>query len=176
MAEAVFHIGCLVFSTEADKSVLQNVLIIKSDVSVLRSHIWVTSIETGKKCLICIALYASQPVSQCRKKDNILWQSLVEQFAEVIRRLIYLANLVLKVFIRCELYKESSSGEVVRSTGAYKRLGRHPAGPVLGWVARVEYPVPKHYTYQAVRSGFRVSISWLSIVVRMRRKIEVPPT
>ena len=45
-----------------------------------------------------------------------------------------------------------------------------------GWVARVEYPVPKHYTCQAVRSGFRESFSWLSIVVRMRRKIEAPPT
>ena len=39
-----------------------------------------------------------------------------------------------------------------------------------------EYPVPKHYTCQAVRSGFRESFSWLSIVLRMRRKIEVPPT
>ena len=65
---------------------------------------------------------------------------------------------------------------VVRSTGAYGRLSGHPAGPVLGWVARVEYPVPKHYTCQAVRSGFRESFSWLSIVLRMRRKIEVPPT
>ena len=43
-------------------------------------------------------------------------------------------------------------------------------------VARVEYPVPKHYTCQAVRSGFRESFSLLSIVVRMRRKIEVLPT
>ena len=68
-----------------------------------------------------------------------------------------------------------SSGVVVRSTGAYKRLSGHPAGPVLGWVARVEYPVPKRYTCQAVRSGFRGSFSWLSIVVRMRRKIEVLP-
>ena len=72
--------------------------------------------------------------------------------------------------------KESSSGVVVRSTGAYGRLSGHPAGPVLGWVARVKYPVPKHYTCQAVRSGFRESFSWLSIVLRMRRKIEVPPT
>ena len=40
----------------------------------------------------------------------------------------------------------SSSGVVVRSKGAYGRLSGHPAGPVLGWVARVEYPVPKHYT------------------------------
>ena len=71
---------------------------------------------------------------------------------------------------------ESSSCVVVRSTGAYKRLSGHPARPVLGWVARVEYPVPKHYTCQAVRSGFRESFSWLSIVGRMRRKIEVPPT
>ena len=73
-------------------------------------------------------------------------------------------------------YKESSSGVVVGSTGAYGRLSGHPAGPVLGWVARVECPVPKHYTCQAVRSGFRESFSWLSIVLRMRRKIEVPPT
>ena len=58
--------------------------------------------------------------------------------------------------------------------GAYGRLSGHPAGPVLGWVARVEYPVPKHYTCQAVRSGFRESFSWLYIVLRMRRKIEVP--
>ena len=71
---------------------------------------------------------------------------------------------------------DSSSGVVVRSTGAYKRLSGHPAGPVLGWVARAEYSVPKHYTCQAVRSGFRESFSWLSIVVPMRRKIEVPPT
>ena len=71
---------------------------------------------------------------------------------------------------------ESSSGVVVRSTGAYKWLSGHPAGPVLGRVARAEYPVPKHYTCQAVRSGFRESFSWLSIVVRMRHKIEVPPT
>ena len=41
---------------------------------------------------------------------------------------------------------ERSSGVVVRSTGAYKRLSGRQAGPVLGWVARVEYPVPKHYT------------------------------
>ena len=44
---------------------------------------------------------------------------------------------------------------VVRSTGAYYRLSGHPAGPVLGGMARVEYPVPKHYTCQVVRSGFR---------------------
>ena len=69
-----------------------------------------------------------------------------------------------------------SSGVVARSMGAYKRLSGHLAGPVLGWVARVEYPVPKHYTCQAVRSGFQESFSWLSIVVRMRRKIQVPPT
>ena len=68
--------------------------------------------------------------------------------------------------------RESSSGVVVRSTGAYKRLSGHPAGPVLGWVARD----PKHYTCQAVPSGFRKSFSWLSSVFRMRRKIEVPPT
>ena len=71
---------------------------------------------------------------------------------------------------------ESSSGVIVRSSGVYKRLSGHPAGPVLGWVARVKYAVPKHYTCQAVRSGFRESFSWLFIVVRMRRKIEVPPT
>ena len=63
----------------------------------------------------------------------------------------------------------SSSGVVVRSTGTYGRLSGHRAGPVLGWVARVEYPVPKHYTCQAVRFGFRESFSWLSIVLRMRR-------
>ena len=80
------------------------------------------------------------------------------------------------VRIKVCVHKGSSSGVVVRSTGAYKRLIGHPAGPVLGWVARVECPVPKHYTCQAVRSGFRESFSWLSIVVRMRRKIEVPPT
>ena len=72
--------------------------------------------------------------------------------------------------------QESSSGVVVRSTGAYKRVSGHPAGLVLGMVVRVEYTVPKHYTCQAVRSGFRESFSWLSIVVRMKRKIEVPPT
>ena len=71
---------------------------------------------------------------------------------------------------------ESSSGVVVRSMGAYVRLSGHPAGPVLGWVARVEYPVSKHYTCQAVRFGFQESISWLSIVLWMRRRIEVPPT
>ena len=43
--------------------------------------------------------------------------------------------------------------------GAYERLRSHPAGPVLGWVARVEYPVPKPYTCQAVRSGFWLRIS-----------------
>ena len=32
---------------------------------------------------------------------------------------------------------------VVRSTGAYERVSGHPAGPVLGWVARAEYLVPK---------------------------------
>ena len=37
---------------------------------------------------------------------------------------------------------------VVGSTGANKRLSGHPAGPVLGWVARIEYPVPNHYTCQ----------------------------
>ena len=74
------------------------------------------------------------------------------------------------------IYSRSSSGAVVRGTGAYGRLSGHPAGPVLGWVARVEYPVPKHYTCQAVRFGFRESFSWLSIVLRMRRKIKVPPT
>ena len=47
---------------------------------------------------------------------------------------------------------ESSIGVVVRSMGAYKRLSGHPERPVLGWVARVEYPVPNHYTCQAVRS------------------------
>ena len=52
----------------------------------------------------------------------------------------------------------------------------HPARPVLGWVARVEYPVPSHYTCQAVQSGYGESISWLSTVLRKRRKIEVPPT
>ena len=52
----------------------------------------------------------------------------------------------------------------------------HPARPVLGWVARVEYPVPSHYTCQAVQSGYGESISWLSTVLRERRKIEVPPT
>ena len=65
---------------------------------------------------------------------------------------------------------------VVRSTGAYERLSGHPTGLILGWVAPVEYPVPKHYTCQAVRPGFRESFSWLSIVLRMRRKIEFPPT
>ena len=80
-----------------------------------------------------------------------------------------------KMFPFDDVIKGSSSG-VVGSTGAYGRLSGHPAGPVLGWVARVEYPVPKHYTCQAVRSGFRESFSWLSIVLRMRRKIEVPPT
>ena len=48
---------------------------------------------------------------------------------------------------------------VVRSTSAYKRLSGHPAGPELGWMARIEYPVPKHYTCQAVQSGFRCNSS-----------------
>ena len=38
--------------------------------------------------------------------------------------------------------------------GAYERLSGHLARPVLGWLAQVEYPVPKHCTFQAVRSGF----------------------
>ena len=42
-----------------------------------------------------------------------------------------------------------SSGVVVRSTGAYKKLSGHPARPVLGWVAQVECLVPSHYTCQA---------------------------
>ena len=67
-------------------------------------------------------------------------------------------------------------GVVVRSTGAYEKLSSHPARPVLGWVARVEYQVPSHYTCQAVQSGYRESISWLSTVLPKRRKIEVPPT
>ena len=33
-----------------------------------------------------------------------------------------------------------------------------------------------HYTCQVVRSGFRRSFSWLSIVLRMRRRNDVPPT
>ena len=70
----------------------------------------------------------------------------------------------------------SSSGVVVRSTGAYEKLIGHPARPVLGWVTQVECPVPSHYTCQAVQSGYRESVSWLSTVLRKRRKIEVPPT
>ena len=69
-----------------------------------------------------------------------------------------------------------SSGVVVRSTGAYEKLSRHPARLVLGWVARVECPVPSHYTCQADQSGYRESVSWLSTVLRKRRKIKVPPT
>ena len=75
-----------------------------------------------------------------------------------------------------------SSGVVVGSTGVYERLSvkvkrlSHQPGPVLGWVARVECPVPKHYTCQAVQSGFWESFSWPSIVLRMTRKIEVLPT
>ena len=41
------------------------------------------------------------------------------------------------------------------STGACERLSGHPVSSVPGWVARVEYPVPKHDTYQAVQPGFR---------------------
>ena len=62
---------------------------------------------------------------------------------------------------RWQVEQESSSGVVVRSTGAYEKLSGHPARPVLGWVARVEYPVPSHYTCQAAQSGYRESISWL---------------
>ena len=62
---------------------------------------------------------------------------------------------------------ESSSGVVVKSAGAYGKLSGHPARPVLGWVARGEYPVPSHYTpghytCQAAQSGYRESVSWLS--------------
>ena len=64
----------------------------------------------------------------------------------------------------------SSSGVVVRGTGAYEKLSGHPARPVLGWVSRVECPVPSHYTCQAAKSG------WLSAVLRKGRKIEVPRT
>ena len=68
------------------------------------------------------------------------------------------------------------SGVVVRSTDAYKKLSDHPARPVLGWVARVECPVLSHYYCQADHSGYRESVSWLSTVLRKKRKIEVPPT
>ena len=99
------------------------------------------------------------------------------------------AKYVLSVFQTCltfvwrlpcnftmDYIEESSSGVVVRSTGAYKKLSGHPARPVLGWGARVECPVPSHYTCQADQSGYRVSVSWLFTVLRKRRKIEVPPT
>ena len=79
------------------------------------------------------------------------------------------------VFLCCELWY-SSSAVVVRSTGAFKKLSSHPARPALGWEARVECPVPSHYTCQADQSGYRESVSWLSTVLRKRRKIEVPPT
>ena len=78
-------------------------------------------------------------------------------------RLLYPLGNLIPTWIRNYIhYKGSSSGVVVRSTGAYEKLSGHPARPVLGWVARVEYPVPSHYTCQAAQSGYRESISWLS--------------
>ena len=58
--------------------------------------------------------------------------------------------------------EESLSGVVVRSTGAYEKLSGHPSRPVLGWVARLECPVPSHYTCQAAQSGYRAHGSPLS--------------
>ena len=75
-----------------------------------------------------------------------------------------------------DVFHGSSSGVAARGSGTYEKLSGHPARPVLGWVARVECPVPSHCTCQAVQFGYRESISWLSTVLRKRHKIEVPPT
>ena len=69
----------------------------------------------------------------------------------------------------------SSNGVVVKGMGIYEMLSGHQARPVLEWVAPIVYPVPNHYTCEAVRPGFRKLLSWLSIVLRMRRKTEDPP-
>ena len=59
----------------------------------------------------------------------------------------------------------SSNGVVVRGMGHYEMLSGHQARPVPEWVALIVYPVPNHYTCEAVRPGFRNLLSWL----RMRR-------
>ena len=152
-------------------------------------HTWAYTkfIKTGQNAAMCIfywtcSMYVFMHEFCLFYWENSAagpWHALYATMPTVLyNAYMYTCQKVKLIMARYRISRTtlSSSGVVVRSTGACKRLSGHPAGPVLGWVSRVKYPVPKHYTCQAVWSGFRESFSWLSTFLRMRRKIEVSPT
>ena len=72
-------------------------------------------------------------------------------------------NIVVSVLFCCDIY-------YLLHTYTYLNI----SGRASIWMGgRLEYPVQSHCTGHAVQSGFQKSFSWLYIVLRKMRKIEV---